>query len=116
MNYAKSNNSRGGPSCFSSFCTAKPGDSQSNEYAYLEPKGKEVQDSRRAKDKLLRSKQYTQVAIMSARTLRLERRHNESVDNRKTHKISILGIADHKIVHDDKTLHQNGENITVITS
>ena len=56
MKHAKSNTSRGGPSCFSSFCTAKPGDSQSNEYAYLELKGKEVQDSNRAKDRLLRSK------------------------------------------------------------
>ena len=116
MKYAKSSAQRDSLSYFCPRCTAKSGGSQANECALPNPKGKEVQDSSRAKDRLLSCKQYANVAIMNVRTLRLESKRNELVNNRKTYATPILDIVDHKIVHDDKMLYQHVENKTGITS
>ena len=53
MKYAKSSALRNDPSYFCPLCTVK---SQANECAVPKPKGKEVQDSSRAKDRLLSCK------------------------------------------------------------
>ena len=81
MKYTKSNAPRGGPIYLYPCDTAMSGDSQAKECALLKPKGKEVQDSCRAKERLLSCKQYTNVATMNVRTLRFESKHNELVNN-----------------------------------
>ena len=71
----------------------------------------EVQDSSSATN----SKQYTNVATVKVRTLRLESTRNKLVNNHKTHIIPILGNVDHEIVHNDKILYQHLENNIAIT-
>ena len=53
---------------------------------------------------------------MNVRSLCLENKHNELVNNGKTNAIPILSIVTHKIVHDGKILYHHVENSTVITS
>ena len=71
----------------------------------------EVQDS----SSITNSKQYTNVATVKVRTLRLESKRNKLVNNYKTHTIPILGNVDREIVHNDKILYQHLENNIAIT-
>lgn len=71
----------------------------------------EVQDS----SSVTNSKQYTNVATVKVRTLRLESKRNKLVNNCKTHTIPILGNVDREIVHNDKILYQHLENNISIT-
>ena len=52
----------------------------------------------------------------NVRTVHLENKRNELVNNYKTHAIPIRGIVDYKIVHNLKIFYQHLENSTVVTS
>ena len=74
---------------------------ETHEGVTLNPQGRERPDSSNERVKLLGCKHYLYVATMNVRTIRLDSKPQELVNNCESTSISILGIVDHKIVHED---------------
>ena len=65
---------------------------------------------------LLSCKQYTNVAMMNVRTIRLESKIQEHANNCRNQQINILGVVDHKIVHEDPVVYEQIGGNTLITT
>ena len=52
---------------------------------------------------------------MNVRTIREKRKQEELLSHLNKYKIDILGITDHKIVHDDPIEYHEKDNSTLIT-
>ena len=89
-----------------------------NEGASSNPKGRETSENSKNKgNKLLSCKNYIQIATLNVRTIRTPDKLLELTNNFNNCNLSILGIIDHKIVHeDDPVLTQQLDNCTLITS
>ena len=74
---------------------------ETHEDVSLNPQGREGSDSSDQRDKLLGCRHYLYVVTMNVRTIRLDNKRQELVNNCEITPISILGIVDHKIVHED---------------
>ena len=59
---------------------------------------------------------FLNVATINVRTIRLESKRIELASNCSDHTIAILGVIDHKIVHDDPVLVQNYGTHALITT
>ena len=66
--------------------------------------------------KLINCKQNTNIGTMNVRTIRLKCKREELAYNCKTQSIKILGIIDHKVVHEDPVLYEPIGNHILITS
>lgn len=85
----------------------------------LNPHGRDVTDCSERRVKLLSCKHYLNVATMNVRTIRLKSKQLELVNNCESKSISILGIVDHKIVHENReapVLFQSLGKYTLITT
>ena len=97
MKHAQSNTPRGGPSSVGINNTGKSCILQINESLPLNLHRRGRQDNGVVKAKLWSCKQYNKIATLNVRSLREE----ELALNCSKHAISILGIVDHKIAHED---------------
>ena len=107
------------PTHSTSDVAAKSGDSTSrdNEDMFPNPKGRSKSDSRNRRDKkLLHCKREIYMATMNVRSIRLQNQREELARNFQDKGICILGIVDHKIVHEDPVTFQQFDEATMITS
>ena len=97
---------------------APPSQSGTNDDVFLNLHRRNKSDSRNTgKHKLLNCKKETIIATFNTRTIRLPSKRIELVNNFNTNKIDILGIVDHKIVHDTETIrHEQFDRTYLITS
>ena len=79
---------------------------------------RQVFDNSNRRAKILSCKHSLNVATMNVRTLRLDSKRIELASNCNNQSINILGVVDHKIVHDDDpVLVQNyGSHVLITTS
>ena len=91
---------------------------RTNEGASSKPKVRETSEYSKDKGiKLLSCKNYIQIATLNVRTIRTPDKLLELANNFNNCNLNILGIIDHKIVHeDDPVLIQQLDNCTLITS
>ena len=101
MKHVQSNTPRGGPSTDSTNNNAKSCSLQINESLPLNLRRRGRLDGGVVRAKLLNCKQYNKIAILNVRSLRNLNKQEEIALNCRKHSISILGVVDHKIVHDD---------------
>ena len=81
------------------------------------PNGRSIPDASKTKSNLISCKHAINVATMNVRTIRLESRRKELANNCKTQKVKILGIVDHKIVHEDEPIvYQHIDKQILITT
>ena len=101
---------------------ARPTHSMTNGGASLNsigsnPIGREEAEGKNKGNTLLSCKTYVQVATFNTRTIRTEDKRLELANNFNKCKLDILGIVDHKIVHeDDPVLIQQLDNCMLITT
>ena len=78
-------------------------DGRINDAIYLNPSGRDIADRNRNKGKLklLNFKKDFTISVMNVRTIRKKSKQEELISYFNKYKIDILGIIDHKIVHDD---------------
>ena len=85
----------------------------------LNPQGREGSDGRDKRVKLLGCRHYLYVATTNVRTIRLDSKRQELMNNCEKTPVSILGIVDHKIVHEDPEVlvsYQHFGKYTLITT
>ena len=88
-----------------------------NDDVSLNPQGREESDSSNQRDRILNCRHHTNVATMNVRTIRTDSKRSELANNCNKHKIAILGVVDHKIVHREEDIkYQPCENYMLITS
>ena len=107
------------PAHSTSDVAAKSGDSTSrgNDDMFPNPKGRSKSDGRNRRDnKLLHCKREIYMATMNVRSIRLHNQREELARNFQDKGICILGILDHKIVHEDPVTSQQFDEATMITS
>ena len=68
----------------------------------LNPVGRVTFDDKSKRIKFLNCKTYKNIGTINVRTLRIEGKKVELVNNFMKYNLSILGIIDHKIVHEDE--------------
>ena len=67
--------------------------------------------------KLMNCKNETNISTLNVRTIRLSHKRHELVNNFTENGIDILGVVDHKIVHDDEPIRfEQFDNCFLITS
>ena len=112
----KSKAPRGGPST-SRLCDAHSSNNvTADDCVSLNPDGRDRRDESKTKTKLLSCKQYTNVAMVNVRTIRLESKRQELANNCRNQQINILGVVDHKIVHEDPVVYEQIGGNTLITT
>ena len=90
---------------------------KTNESSSSNPLGREGPDGKNKGCKLIKCKTYLQVGTFNARTLKNNQKRMELANNINKCKLNILGIVDHKIVHDDDpTKIENLQRCTLITT
>ena len=79
--------------------------------------GRGITDGNNCWKNIFNFKQYSLIGTLNVRTLRKDGHISELVDNFVKSNLTVLGLADHKIVHDDDILiqHLNG-HLLVTTS
>ena len=89
-----------------------------NDAISLNPSGRDIADRNRDKGKLklLNFKKDFNISVMNARTIRKKIKREELISHFNKYKIDILGIIDHKIVHDDPIEYHEKDNSTLITT
>ena len=89
-----------------------------NDAISLNPSGRDIADRNRNKGKLklLNFKKDFTISLMNVRTIRKKSKQEELISHFNKYKIDILGITDHKIVHDDPVEYHEKENSTLITT
>ena len=90
-----------------------------NDSSSLNPSGRgalDGQDRRVKPAQLVSCTRYTNVATMNVRTIRLQSKQLELANNFNKVSTDILGIVDHKIVHNEETEVKQVENTTLVTS
>ena len=81
------------------------------------PHGREVSDRSNRRTSILSCRHYLNVATMNVRTIRRKFKRQELADNCSSKSIAILGINDHKIVHEnDPVLYESYGKYTLITT
>ena len=116
MKYNKSKAPRGGPR---SNCPSQStvSEMQTHDGVPLNPEGRGILDRKRARDKLLNCKKYSNIATLNTRTIRVKSKQEELAHKCREHSISIIGIVDHKIVHEeDEIMYKEVEDRLLITS
>ena len=116
MMKVKSNAPRGGPSLPHRSDAHSSRITRVDESISLKPNGRDTHDKSKSKMKLLSCKQHINVATHNVRSIRLESKQQELAHNCKTQKIKVLGIVDHKIVHDEPVLFKDTESHILITT
>ncbi|MEM7019132.1 MAG: hypothetical protein AAF512_17545 [Pseudomonadota bacterium] len=91
---------------------------ESNDAARVNPSGPRAVDRRSNKsgNNLLNCKNETHVATINVRTLRHQGKTDELAYAFNKANLDILGVVDHKLVHDEVTQTKNLEKCTLITS
>ena len=112
----KSKAPRGGPSSTRQSDAQSSCDARIDDHISPKPKGRDMCDESKTKTKLLSCKQYTNVATKNVRTIRLESKRKELAYNCKTQKIKVLGIVDHKIVHEEPVLYEDMDSHILVTT
>ena len=114
---AKSKAPRGGPSSTRRSDAHNSTTVSVDEGGLPNPQGRSQPDESGTKTKLLSCKQYTNIATMNVRTLRLESKKQELANNCRSQQVKILGIVDHKIVHEEEpVVYQHIDKQVLITS
>jgi hypothetical protein len=116
---AKSKAPRGGPRLTRRSDAQSSTNVDADESVLLNPKGRSTLDESKSesKTKLLSCKHHINVATMNVKTIRHEIKREELANNCKAQKVKILGIVDHKIVHEeDPIVYQSIGNHILITS
>ena len=77
-----------------------------NDRVALNPDGRTMLDCTNKKDhhkskRLLNNENVTKISTMNVRTLKAESKQLETTTNMKNQGIDILGLVDHKIMHED---------------
>ena len=65
--------------------------------------------------KLLNFKKDCTISAMNVRTVRKKSKQEELINHFNNYKIDMLGIVDHKIIHDDHIEYHEKDNSTLIT-
>ena len=107
------------PTHSTSDVAAKSGDSTSrvNDDMFPNPNGRSKSDGRDRRDnKLLYCKREIYMATMNVRSIHVQNQREELARNFQDKGICILGIVDHKIVHEDLVTFQQFDEVTMITS
>ena len=105
------------PTHSTSDVAVKSGDSTSsvNDDMFPNPKGRSKSDGRNRRDKkLLHRKREIYIATMNVRSIRLQNQREELARNFQDKGICILGIVDHKKVHEDPVTFQQFDEATMI--
>ena len=88
-----------------------------NEVMVPNPKGRIKADSEnKSGKKLISCRKHTLVSFQNVRTLRSKGKRLEITNLMKQQNIKILGIADHKITHEEELLTEEFDNCRLITS
>ena len=93
-------------------------DGRINDAISLIPSGRDIADRNRNKGKLklLNFKKDFTKSVMNVRTIRKKSKQEELISHFNKYKIDVLGIIDHKIVHDDPIEYYEKDNLTLITT
>ena len=93
-------------------------DGRINDVTSLNPSGRDMADRtrKRGKRKLLNFKKDPTISVMSVRTIRKKSKQEELINHFNDYKIDILGIVNHKIIHDDSIEYHEKDNSTLITT
>ena len=93
-------------------------DGRINDAISLNPSGRDIADRTRNKGKLklLNFKKDFTISVMNVRTIRKKSKREELMSHFNKYKVYILGIIDHKIVHDDPIKYHEKDNSTLITT
>ena len=83
----------------------------------LNPDGRDKSESRTKRNKFLSCKKFVNIATQNVRTLRIHGKQEELAMNFNNLKIDILGIIDHKLVHEDNDVSiKKLDRCTLITT
>ena len=114
---AKSKAPRGGPSSTRRRDAQRPTNVGNDESVLSNPEGRSMPDVSRTKTNLISCKHSINVATMNVRTIRQESKREELANNCRLQQVKILGIIDHKIVHEDEpVVYQHINKQILITS
>ena len=84
--------------------------------ASLNPNGRVAPDIRIGRNRLLQCKQLTNIGTFNVRTLRAPGKLDELSNNFTRCNLDVLGIIDHKIIHEDELCVKNFDRSVLITS
>ena len=92
-------------------------DGRINDVTSLNPSGRDMADRNRNKGKLklLNFKKDCTTSVMNERTGR-KKSKQELINHFSNYKTDILGIVDHKIIHDDPIEYHEKDNSQLITT
>ena len=92
-------------------------DGRINDAITLNPSGRDITDRNRNKGKLklLNSKKDFPISVMNVRTI-TKKSKQELISHFNKYKIDILGLIDHKIIHDDPVEYHEKDNSTLTTT
>ena len=117
MEHSKSNTPRGGPSLISDNTAALSSNKLIYDSVPLNLPRRDTHDSTDIRAKPLNCKRYSKIATINVRSIKSNAKQEELALNCRKQSISILGIVDHKLVHDnDELLHKRIDDRYLITS
>ena len=70
----------------------------------------------KGKLKLLNFKKDCTISVMDVRTIRKKGKQEQLINHFNNYKVDILGIVDHKMIHDDPIEYHEKDNSTLITT
>jgi len=92
-------------------CLKRNDDTSSN------PTGRDISDNVNKGNKLMNCKKQIQIRTFNARTLRKDDKRRQLTNNFNKCNLDILGIVDHKIVHEEEAVRiENLDRCTLITT
>ena len=88
-----------------------------NDIVPSNPKGRGAVDGNNGRKNLMNYKKYSLIGTYNVRTLRKDEKRCEFAENFKRSKISVLGLVDHKTVHEDEDVQiQHLDGSVLITT